>query len=149
MPRAGHTRLWVLVTDGRRARIVVPLAQEGHFHTLLALGVAEHPYCPPPLRSELSAGPHGQFTADVAHRLNEAADQDEFDRLILVAPRELVEEIQHVLEPVARTRVAIALDHDLATLDDVALSARLARWWLAPDPSHDDRGETAGDALTT
>ena len=144
----GSLRLWVLVTDGYRARIVVPAAAEGQFQTLLALGVAQHPYCPPPLRTGFSTGPHGQFTADVARRIDDAAEHDAFDRLIVLAPRAIADDIRRALHPAARKRLAAALDHDCVTLDDSALSARLAQWWLAPDGHPNPRVGVARAAAT-
>ncbi len=141
MMSMGSTRLWVLVTDGHRARIVVPSASEGQFHTQLILGVAQYPYCPPPLRSGLRSVPHGQFTADVAHRIDEAAEHDAFDRLIVMVPHAVADEIRRALHPTTRARLAMMLDQDCVTLDDTALSARLARWW----PAHDEVAEAGAD----
>lgn len=143
MPAIGPTPLWVLVTDGHRARIVVPAAAEGQFHTLLTLGVAQYPYCPPPLRTGFRTGGHGQFTADVARRIDEAVEQDAFDRLIVFAPRVIADEVRGALHPAARTRLVAMLDHDDVMLDDSALSARLAHWWLPPGLAPQPRGDVA------
>lgn len=128
-------RLWVLVTDGHRARIVVPEEAEGRFRSKLALGVVEHPYCPPSLLHGAPEATHAQFVADVARRLNEAAAEDQYDRLLLIAPRLIADPIRHALTPAAQACVVAVLDHDYAALADGALSDRLARWWLAPDPA--------------
>jgi len=130
------TPLWVLVTDGHRTRVVVPDAAEGQFRTALRLGVMEHPYGPPPRPGRPHHGPHDQFAEDVAQRLNEAAAEGLFDRLILAAPRALAEEIRVLLAPAVQARTML-LDHDYAALDDAALSLRLARWWQPDDPPED------------
>ena len=148
MLSTGSMRLWVLVTDGHRARVVAPAAPGGQFHTLLTLGVAEYPYCPPPLRTGFRTGAHGQFTTDVARRIDEAAEQDAFDRLIVLAPRAIADEIRRALHPAARERIAVALDHDYVMLDDSTLSVRLARWWLAPEPTPDVPGDVTRAAAT-
>ena len=147
MVSSSPARLWVLVTDGHRARIVVPEEAEGRFRTKLVLGVVEHPYCPPPLPHGPAPGPHAQFVADVARRLNEAAEEDAFDRLLLVAPRRIGDPIRHALTPVAQERVLAVLDHDYAALADHMLSNRLARWWLAPDLPAEPPNDDARDLL--
>lgn len=133
MMSISRARLWVLVTDGHRARVVVPDAMEGRFRTMLRLGVMEHPYGPPPLRGSPHLGPHDQFARDVAQRLNSAAAEGAFDHLILAAPRTLAEEIRVLLAPALQERVTL-LDHDDAALDDAMLSRHLARWWQPADP---------------
>lgn len=122
-------RLWVLLTDGHRARIVVPDEAEGQFRTMLALGVSEDPFCPPSLRGE-AAPPHpGHLATDVAQRLNEAAAEDAFAELLLVAPAGIGLEISRRLEPNATARTIGRLDRDYWALDDATLSRRLVRWW--------------------
>ncbi len=125
-------RLWILVTDGHRARIVVPDVPEGRFRTMLPLGVVEAPHCPPHVPPEMRPGHPGLFTADVAGCLNAAADQDEFGGLILVGPGTVAHEIRKALGAAALARLVGVLDRDCAALDDGALSAHLTRWWQAP-----------------
>ena len=132
MTHAQSGRLWVLVTDGHRARIVVPDDAEGPFRTLLPLGVAEDPYCAPPPRGEPAPAQYGQLAADVAGRLNEAAAEDEFDDLLLVAPIPVALEISRRLAPPAAARLFGIVNRDYAALDDATLSQRLARWWPLP-----------------
>jgi hypothetical protein len=130
MRQAGRARLWVLVTDGRHARIVMPDEVQARFRTTQRLGVVEPPYCPPPLPSEL-AHPHvSQFIADVAGRLNKAAEQNDFDELVLVAPRDVLHGIRLALQPCAMARLIGTLHRDLASLDDETLSPHLVRWWV-------------------
>jgi hypothetical protein len=125
-------RLWILVTDGHRARIVVPDMQEGQFRTMLPLGVVEAPYCPTQVRHEMLHQHSSLFTADVAGCLNAAADQDEFADLVLVGPATVTHEIRKALGATASARLVGALDKDYVALDDGALSAHLTRWWQAP-----------------
>ena len=131
-----HAGLWILVTDGHRARIVVPDAAQGRFRTRLRLGVCAYPYCPPPLRSEIAHRHFGQFAADVAERLNEAAADQEFHELVIVAPVQVAGEIRSLLAGQTLALLTATFDRDYATLDDAALSVHLARWWTAPgDPA--------------
>ena len=138
MPDEERGRLWVLVTDGHRARIVEPAAAEGRFHTSLRLGVVEPPYCPPPLRHETSHLHHHQFVHDIAKRLNEEASENAFDELILVAPSAIGHDIRAALNGAARARLVSLLGHDYEGLDDAALSTHLARWWAPPRTERND-----------
>jgi protein required for attachment to host cells len=126
----GHGRLWVLVADHHRARIVAPSAIEGQFHTIQWLGVAEHPHYPPPLRHTAHREPASQFAADIAQRLNAWAEQDRFDDLVLAAPEPVARDIRCELSRNTLARLAGTLAQDCAGLNDAALSQRLAQWWL-------------------
>ena len=147
MLSSSPARLWVLVTDGHRARIAVPEDAEGRFRTNRVLGVVEHPYCPPSLRHGAPEAAHAQFVADVARRLNEAAAEDEYDRLLLIAPRLIADPIRHALTTAAQARVVAVLDHDYAALADGALSERLARWWLPSGHAAEQQDDAAGGML--
>ncbi len=147
MERAARSRLWILVTDGHRARIVVPDPAEGTFRTKLPLGVCAYPYCPPPLRSAIVHRHFGQFAADVAERLNQAAG-DEFDGLVLVAPIMVAEEIRGLLAPATLARLTGTVDRDFAALDDRALSRHLGQWWTAPVGAIETADQCAPGAMT-
>lgn len=126
----GQARLWVLVTDGHRARIVVPDRAEGHFRTMMWLGVAEPPHYPPaPAHRGLPARV-SPFAAEIAGRLNDAGAADEFEELILVAPPEIAHDLRAALRGPAAARLVGTLARSDVALDDAALSASLARWWL-------------------
>jgi hypothetical protein len=143
-----HARVWVLVTDGHRARIVVPDAAEGRFRTVLPLGVCAYPYCPPPLRSEIVHPHFGQFAADVASRLNRAAEQGMFEELVLVAPPIVDHDICKLLENTAAARMVGTLGENYAALSDEALSPYIARWWLPPATATEMAGDCAPGAMT-
>jgi protein required for attachment to host cells len=132
MTHAGQPTLWVLIADGCRARVVVPSARDGEFHTLLRLGVAEHPHYPPALRQEPHRVDKSQFAADLAHRLNQEADHGSYDQLVIVAPGHVVHDVRESLSKPALTRLAGTEMRDLAKLSDHDLSVHIARWWLAP-----------------
>jgi hypothetical protein len=127
-----RVRLWVLVTDGQRARIVVPDAPEGRFRTLLPLGVCAYPHCPPPLRGHAEHRHHGAFASDVAARLNAAVADDAFEELLIVAPAMVAHEIRELLTGAALERLEGTVDHDFVGLDDVELSDHLTAWWVQP-----------------
>jgi protein required for attachment to host cells len=132
MSRAWEPRLWVLVADGERARVMKPDSVEGHFHTVLRLGTVEGCHCPPPLRNQTPGSARDAFVADVAHRLDAEAETESFDQLILVAPGIVLHDVKAMLGPQAQARLVGELARDCAGLDDDNLSRHLSRWWLAP-----------------
>lgn len=132
-----RVRLWVLVTDGHRARIMVPDAPEGRFRTWLPLGVCAYPYCPPPLRSDAEHGHYGPFASDVAERLNAAAADDAFEELLIVAPGAVAHEIRALLTGATLERLEGTVDHDFVGLDDAELSCHLTGWWVPPGAAID------------
>jgi hypothetical protein len=144
---AAHTRLWVLLADGRRARIVIPDEAQGRFRAIVALGVAEHPHYPPPLPGATAPLHRPRFAVDVASRLNEEAGRDEFDELLLVAPRQVAHEIRVALNAATAARVVGTLDRDPWMLGEEALWPQLARWWQAPPAEPVGAGEPSAAAL--
>lgn len=134
MLRHGQHVVWVLVADGERARVVTPDAVEGRFVTVLPLGVAEHPHRPPPLRHEQHhhLDKHQEFGREVARNLNYEAEQDTYDRLVLVAPGHVLHAVQEALSKAAAARVVATLPKDLTKLNDHDLSPHLADLWMAP-----------------
>ena len=141
-------KLWILVTDGHRARIMIADAAEGRFRTLLPLGVCEYPYCPPPLRNEIAHRQFGQFASDVADRLDKYAAAGAFDTLLLIAPAMVTREIRELLSPATLGRIVSTLNEDYAALDDDALSARITRWWLPPAGAIERAGDCGPVPMT-
>jgi len=127
-----HPRVWVLVADGERARVLAPETVAGRFVTVLPLGIAEHPHYPPALRQEQHHTDKRQFGAEVARSLNYEADRNTFDRLVLVAPGHVLHAVREALDKTAAARVVGTLSKDLTKLNDHDLSSHLAEWWLAP-----------------
>lgn len=141
-----HTRqpqVWILVADGERARVVVPDTAEGQFRTLLPLGAAEHPHYPPALRHDPHQVDKLRFATDVAARLNEEAERNGFDQLVLVAPGHILAAVREALGKTASARLVGALPRDYTKLPDDQLFALLAKWWLEP-PTVPQPEELAG-----
>ena len=132
MLRARQPKVWVLVADGERARIVTPDVGEAKFVTLLPLGVAEHPHYPPDLRQDPHHLDKLQFGAEVARRLNQEAERGSFDQLVLVAPGHVLHTVREALSKTAAACVVGTVPKDYTKLPDDELSAALAKWWLAP-----------------
>jgi hypothetical protein len=125
------TGLWVLVTDGERARVVAPSEIEGAFHTVLWLGTIEGAHCPPPLRDQTVEDARRMLVRDLARRLDDEADARAYERLVLVAPGVLLNELRQELGS-ARGLLAGTVAREGGSPDDAALSPALADWWSAP-----------------
>jgi protein required for attachment to host cells len=133
MPQAKQPKVWVLVADGERARVVTPDVIEPRFVTVLPLGVAEHPHYPPDLRQDPHHLDKLRFGTDVGRRLSLEAERGSYDQLVLVAPGHVLHAVQAELSKLAASRVVGTVPKDFTRLTNGALSAALAKWWLAPE----------------
>lgn len=142
------TRLWVLVADGTRARI---LASEGRKSGLKPVPAGEFSTPVPPGREIASDRPgrsfesadgsrHAmapptdwrqfekeKFAREVADILNAAAARQEYDRLILVAPAKTLGALRKALDKPAQARVVAEIDKDLTHESDTALAEHIER----------------------
>lgn len=143
MGYAKQPQVWILIADGERARVVIPDTEQGHFRTLLPLGAAEHPHYPPALRHDPHQIDKLRFAADVAGRLNEEAERNAFDQLVLVAPGHILAAVREALGKTAAARLVGAVPRDYTKLPDEQLLTALAKWWLEP-PTAPQPEELAG-----
>jgi protein required for attachment to host cells len=125
-------RLWVLVADGERARVLTPETTEGRFTTCLRLGTVEGAHCPPPLRNQSLDDARNGFAADVAHRLDDEARDDTYDRLVVVAPGRVLHDVREAVGQLARSRLVGTVMAECVGLDDQDVSRLVAQWWRAP-----------------
>lgn len=149
---ANREELWILVADGEHARILVPLATEGHFTTKIAFDSGSAHLRAADPASVVAAGPakgsgrHGaapsgspheqakqSFLVDVGRRINALAQRDAFERLVLVAPARALHELRAALNHQACERVSDSESKDLVKLNDHDLSPHLAQWWVPPE----------------
>jgi len=152
MSQQGQPRVWILVADGERARVVVPLEREGSFATRIAFdpvsarlprdaaaGEVERRYeaaepghhAQKPARDPKVLGEQG-FAASVAQHVNAHAQKHDFDQLVLVAPGRTLHHLRDALSAQAGRMVVGSVTKDYAGLSDHELSPHLAQWWLAP-----------------
>lgn len=132
--RTMHQTTWIVVADGRRARL---LDYRGPNQPLEPLPDGEMETEAPPTREIGTDQPgrtkdrmtpfrhpmeprvdfHEQaemrFLDQVAERLNLAVDRSEVDRLVLVAPPKALGELRRALDPETRKRVIGEIDKDL------------------------------------
>ena len=130
MSFTGQPKLWVLIADGGRARIVMPEAHHGRFHTVLELGGETHPHFPP---SERQDGQHKEehtFAVGLAHRLNQEAAAGAYEKLVLVAPGHILHTVREGLNKQAAALLAGSLSKDLTKVPDHELKDHLAEWWM-------------------
>ncbi len=125
--------IWILVTDGHRAHVVVPTPSNGRFSTIHSLGVAEWPHLPPPSPRMAVRRPELQFAVDVAGRLNAAVADGDCQEFLLVAPAAVGRLLRDALTPQASARLVGTLNCDDPALDDDAvLSGQLVGVWRPP-----------------
>lgn len=132
MARRWDTRIWVVVADGERARVLMPDNAAGRFRTWLRLGTVEGSHCPPPLRNQPLDQARNVFAVDLAHRLDEEAGSGSYDQLVLLAPGRVLHELREVLGDASRSRLLAALPAEGRQLDDRDASSLVAHLWRAP-----------------
>lgn len=152
MSQQGQPKVWILVADGERARVVVPMEREGQFATRIAFdpvsarlprdaaaGEVDRRYeaaepghhAQKPARDPKVLGEQG-FAASVAAHVSAHAQRHDFDQLVLVAPGRTLHHLRDALSAQAARLVVGSVTKDYAGLSDHELSPHLAQWWLAP-----------------
>lgn len=138
--------LWIVIADGEHARIVAP-ADDRALHTVASLdsataaSKASDLVSDRPGRTFESAGPmrHGyepksdpkdlarhDFARLVAEEVNAA--EGRFERLVLVAPPDILNLLKDRLANPIAARLAGTLAKDLVNVPDHALQPHLAEW---------------------
>ncbi|MET4699094.1 protein required for attachment to host cells [Constrictibacter sp. MBR-5] len=140
------TITWILVADGQRARIVEnggpgkglqpvtpePLVNSDPPSRNLgtdrpgrvseSVGGARHAIEP---RTDPHRDQKRRFAQELADRLDRAAGEGAYTRLILVAPPQMLGDLRDVLTERARALVAAEIDKDLTKADDRELKRHL------------------------
>ena len=91
-------------------------------------GGAHHAVGP---RHDLHTLEKERFVRLIAEQINAAAENDEFDELLLVAPPRALQELHAALDAGARARLIGSLERDLAKTPDHELWPHL-REWISP-----------------
>ncbi|MDX1542025.1 MAG: host attachment protein [Geminicoccaceae bacterium] len=138
---------WILIADGAKARVVEqdkesrryrPAFEEAHFgaaaapsreiasdrpgRTFDSGGEGRHamePSTDPQRHAKLS------FARDLAERLSQAANRNEFDRLILVAAPRTLGDLRSLLSDSVKSKVVVEIDKDLTNTPDQDLGKHL------------------------
>ncbi|MCW3474219.1 host attachment protein [Limobrevibacterium gyesilva] len=145
--------VWVAIADGEHARVVAPTAVRHQFATRIAIDsvtahkraaelggdrpgrvfesatTARHAVVPKNDPHELAKR---KFVSEVARTLNEHAQQNAFDRLVLVAPSRTLHDLREELGPQAAAKVVGMVAKDLTGVKDNELPPHLAEWWVPP-----------------
>lgn len=143
-----HPTLWIALADGEHARLVARAADNA-LHTAVRIDSAaahrqtsdlvsdragrshesaapmRHPVTP---RSDPHTRAQHGFAREVAAAVNAAARENRFAALVLVAPPDVLHELEAALDADARARVVGTLMKDLAKVPDHALQPHLAEW---------------------
>ncbi len=138
---------WILVADGGRARILKQSAPGGALHGAPD-DAFEHEVVPAHemgserpgrVNERAGAGHHAieprvdwrregkqQFAQKLAQLLETAAERNEFDRLILVAPPRVIGDLRASLGRHAKAKIAAEFEKDLTALNPQEIAERLA-----------------------
>lgn len=145
-------RICILIADGEHARLLRPdqdnvLHLAGSVDSATAHRMTHELVADRPGRVFESARPgsHGlaprhdrhqlekeSFARFVARQLCQAASDDAFDRLVLVAPQHVLLDIEAALDDPTAARVVGRLAKDLVKVPNHALSPHLHEWIGAP-----------------
>lgn len=109
MPR--FTSTWILLMDGSRGRILVQETPGASLRRAFSGGFtakAEHELC-----------------TTVAEFVGRAVSERQLERLILVAPPEMLKDLRTLLSPQALARVKFEVGRDWIDLPDAEIEARL------------------------
>lgn len=142
------TRTWVLVADGKRARVLrqtgtlspLEAVQGASFQTELhkssdvrtdragrvqeSVGGAHHAVAS---RTDWHREEKHRFAGVLARFLEEAAERNDYDRLILVAAPKTLGDLRAALGQHARRRLGGELDKDLTEMSVADVGARLVQ----------------------
>ncbi|MGE5145890.1 MAG: host attachment protein [Candidatus Eiseniibacteriota bacterium] len=142
------TRIWVLVADGKRARVLKQAGTMGDLeavpggtfeHALHktsdlgsdkpgrvqeSVGGAHHAVTP---KSDYHREEKHQFARDLAKFLEHAAERKEYDRLILVAAPRTLGDLREALGKHARDLISGELDKDLTEMTVADIAKRLVQ----------------------
>ena len=140
------TVTWILVADGQRARLVEnkgpgkglqPVTAEPLLHpdppsrdlgtdrpgrVAESVGGARHAVEP---RTDPHRDEKRRFARELAERLDRAAAEGAYTRLILVAPPQMLGDLRDVLTSRTRALVAAEIDKDLTKATDAELTVHL------------------------
>jgi len=130
-------RTWIVVADSARARFFLSVRRGGGWRLLESL---DHPESrarapelvterPPMERGELPKEREAKvFARQLAARLERAFHDGSYQRLVLVAPPELMGLLRRSLPPVASGAVVAEITKDFSQLRSKELEQRLAPW---------------------
>jgi protein required for attachment to host cells len=142
-----HPRIWYVVADGGRARIVQKRDDRDAFDTrqeLVSPDIHRHTHDlgterPGRTRESAMSARHGlqprqdlhradkrNFAHEVAAVLNAASAAGEFDALVLVAPAHVLADLHQALDAPTLGKVTAQLQKDLTKVPNADLAAHLA-----------------------
>jgi protein required for attachment to host cells len=141
-----HTRTWILVADGGRARILETTGKQQGMH--LVAGSQSHLHNPPsrelgedaPGRVYESVGhtrhaiqprsdPHtaleALFASQLATMLADHSAKDAFDRLVVVAPPAMLGNLRKMIKPEVRNKIVAEIDKDLTRIPNNEIASHI------------------------
>lgn len=128
---------WIVVADSARARIFSSERRDRGWELVEAIEHPEGRAHTPELVTEMPALERGElpkeheakvFARQLARRLEAALHRREFQRLVLVAPPELMGLLRKSLSPQVSAVIADEITKDLSQLRQDDLEGRIASW---------------------
>jgi protein required for attachment to host cells len=141
-----HTRTWILIADGGRARILETTGKRQDMH--LVAGSQSRLYNPPsheqgrdaPGRVYESVGharhaiearndPHtaleALFTSQLATMLADHSAKEAFDRLVVIAPATMLGNLRKMIKPEVRDKIVAEIDKDLTRVPNNEIASHI------------------------
>lgn len=141
-----HTRTWILVTDGGKARILETTANRQGVHVIS--GSDSRREEPPDRKlgrtpserlhgsaglARLGVGSRGVsntalealFASQLATMLAEHSAKEAFDRLVIIAPGTMLGNLRKMIKPEVRSKVVAEIDEDPAEIPNNEIASRI------------------------
>ena len=145
-PAMEHTRTWILVADGGRARILETTAKHQAMHFIS--GSRSHLDGPPDREMSGAASDHSYgsaglarfgvesrrasntalealFASQLASMLADHSAKEAFDRLIIIAPATMLGNLRKMIKPEVRNKVVAEIDEDPADIPNNEIASRI------------------------
>lgn len=145
-PAMEHTRTWILVADGGRARILETTAKRQGVHLISGSGSRrdaqpdremgrpspEHLYGSAGLtrfgggsRSVSNTALEALFASQLATMLADHSAKQAFDRLVIIAPAAMLGNLRKMIKPEVRDKVVAEIDEDPAEIPNSEIASRI------------------------
>jgi protein required for attachment to host cells len=141
-----HTRTWILVADGGRARILETTGKRQGMHLVAgsqsrldnppsrelgrdtpgrvyeSVGHARHAVEP---RSDPHTALEALFASQLATMLADHSAKEAFDRLVIVAPAAMLGNLRRMIKPEVRNKIVAEIDKDLTRIPNNEIASHI------------------------
>ena len=141
-----HTRTWILIADGGRARILETTGKRQGMHPVAgsqsrlhnppsrelgrdspgrvyeSVGYARHAVEP---RSDPHIALEALFASQLATMLADHSAKDAFDQLVVVAPAAMLGNLRKMIKPEVRNKIVAEVDKDLTRVPNSEIASHI------------------------